>query len=191
MAVNNPLISFLRKHIDISEKHSVLILKNTYVKEYSSLDYYIKKDQKNDRMAFVISGVFRSSFIDEKGNEITSNFIKENECVNDVVSFIDGTLCSINIQATTNCEVVEFSKESWDQFCNLIPNWESGFQKINTEILLTQINFQRSIINLNAKDSYQLFMKSNPTILQRISLNHLATYLGITATSLSRIRKDM
>jgi len=194
MTVNNPLISFLRRHIDISEKHSVLILKNTYVKEYTPLDFFFEKDQKNDRIAFVISGVFRSYFRDKEGNEITSNFIKENEIVGDAVSFqlnSDRTQENIYIQAETYCKVVVFSKESRDQISNLIPNWESGFQKIITEILLTQINFQRSIINLNAKDSYLLFMKSNPTILQYISLNHLATYLGITATSLSRIRKDL
>ena len=190
MTVNNHLISFLRRHIDISKKHSVLILKNTYVKEYTPLDYFFEKDQ----IAFVISGVFRSYFHDKEGNEITSNFIKENEIVGDTVSFqlnSDRTQENIYIQAETYCKVVVFSKESRDQISNLIPNWESGFQKIITEILLTQINFQRSIINLNAKDSYLLFMKSNPTILQYISLNHLATYLGITATSLSRIRKDL
>jgi len=46
MTVNNPLISFLRRHIDISEKHSVLILKNTYVKEYTPLDFFLKKIKK-------------------------------------------------------------------------------------------------------------------------------------------------
>lgn len=78
----------------------------------------------------MISGVFRSYFRDKEGNEITSNFIKENEIVGDAVSFqlnSDRTQENIYIQAETYCKVVVFSKESRDQISNLIPNWESGF----------------------------------------------------------------
>jgi CRP-like cAMP-binding protein len=191
MTPPHPFIDFLRIHIELSDEHSALILSYLSVQKYSPLEFFIENGQKSDRMAFVISGVFRFYSIDDEGSEVTSSFMKENHLVSDRISFFDGSTGSGTIQAETDCEVVSFSKKSWDLFCNSIPSWEIGFQKIISEALRIHTDFQRSIINLDAKDSYLLFMKSKPTILQRVPLSHVATYIGITPSSLSRIRKSL
>ena len=187
MTVNNPLISFLRRHIDISEKHSVLILKNTYVKEYTPLDYFFEKDQKNDRIAFVISGVFRSYFLDKKGNEITSNFIKENEIIGDTVSFqlnSDRTQETIYIQAETYCKVVVFSKDSraTTAFYEILNNkqkadagkfdWgitttQSYLPLDNSEFFNNNLLLLNNIINSNRQKTFLTFCNNDNLFMYR------------------------
>lgn len=184
------LLQELEKHIKFNAEQTELIVNNVVVKEYAPSSFFIESGEKSNKIGFVISGVFRYYFIDNKGNEISSYFMKENDFVCNLTSFFEFSLSSGSIQAETNCTVVEFSRSSWDLFCNSIPNWESSFQKIINETLIAKTNFQRSLINQDAKSSYQKFLSYYPTISQRVPLNHIASFLGITPFSLSRIRKS-
>lgn len=189
--MKNELIQHLNNYIKLSKENTELIINNTEVKNYKTSEFFIESGDKCDQMAFLITGVFRFCFIDNKGNEVTSYFMKENDFVCNITSFFEFSVSSGSIQAETNCSVVQFSRASWDLFCKTIPEWENSFQKIVNETLLTKINFQRSLLNLDAKDSYLKFLKTYPSILQRVPLNHIASFLGITPFSLSRIRKSI
>jgi len=189
--MKNDLIQHLNNYIKLSKENTELIINHTEVKNYKASEFFIESGDKCDQMAFLINGVFRFCFIDNKGNEVTSYFMKENDFVCNITSFFEFSVSSGSIQAETNCSVVQFSRASWDLFCNTIPEWENSFQKIVNETLLTKINFQRSLLNLDAKDSYLNFLKTYPSILQRVPLNHIASFLGITPFSLSRIRKSI
>jgi CRP-like cAMP-binding protein len=189
--MKNDLIQHLNNYIKLSKENTELIINHTEVKNYKASEFFIESGDKCDQMAFLINGVFRFCFIDNKGNEVTSYFMKENDFVCNITSFFEFSVSSGSIQAETNCSVVQFSRASWDLFCNTIPEWENSFQKIVNETLLTKINFQRSLLNLDAKDSYLKFLKTYPSILQRVPLNHIASFLGITPFSLSRIRKSI
>jgi len=189
--MKNDLIQHLNNYIKLSKENTELIINNTEVKNYKASEFFIESGDKCDQIAFLINGVFRFCFIDNKGNEVTSYFMKENDFVCNITSFFEFSMSSGSIQAETYCSVVQFSRASWDLFCNTIPEWENSFQKIVNETLLTKINFQRSLLNLDAKDSYLKFLKTYPSILQRVPLNHIASFLGITPFSLSRIRKSI
>ncbi|WP_165733639.1 Crp/Fnr family transcriptional regulator [Polaribacter sp. 20A6] len=184
------LVHHLNNYIKLSKEHTELLIKNTEVKNYKTSDFFLESGDKCDQIAFLINGVFRFCFFDNKGNEVTSYFMKEHDFVCNITSFFEFSVSSGSIQAETNCEVVQFSRASWDLFCDTIPEWESSFQKIINETLINKINFQRSLLNLNAKESYLKFLKTHPSILQRVPLNHIASFLGITPFSLSRIRKS-
>jgi CRP-like cAMP-binding protein len=191
MYIKNDLIQYLNNYIQLSKENAELIINHTEEKNYKASEFFIESGEKCNQMAFLISGVFRFCFIDNKGNEVTSYFMKENDFVCNITSFFEFSVSSGSIQAETNCSVVQFSRTSWDLFCNTIPEWENSFQKIVNETLVTKINFQRSLLNLDAKDSYLQFLKTYPSILQRVPLNHIASFLGITPFSLSRIRKSI
>ncbi len=184
------LLQELEKYIKLSTGNADLVVKNVVLKEYAPSEYFIESGEKSNKIGFVISGVFRYYFIDNKGNEISSYFMKENDFVCNLTSFFEFSLSSGSIQAETNCTVVEFTRSSWDLFCTTVPNWESAFQKIINETLIAKTNFQRSLINQDAKSSYLKFLNYYPTVSQRVPLNHIASFLGITPFSLSRIRKS-
>lgn len=189
--MKNYLIQHLNKYVSLSEENADLVLQYTEVKNYRAADFFIRSGEKCSKMAFLSKGVFRFYFFDINGNEVTSYFMKEDDFVTNITSFFEYSVSTGSIQAETDCTVVEISRGSWDLFCSKIPDWESSFQKIVNETLIAKVSFQRSLINLDAKNSYLQFLKTYPTILQRAPLNHIASFLGITPFSLSRIRKSI
>ncbi len=185
------LIKHLQHYVKLSDENVDLIIANTEEKCYRATDFFISSGERCSKMAFLIEGVFRFWFFDTNGNELTSHFMKEQDFVTNIASFFEYSVSSGSIQAETDCSVVELSRASWDMFCKRIPDWESSFQKIANETLIAKVSFQRGLINLDAKAAYLEFLKTYPTILQRVPLNHIASFLGITPFSLSRIRKSI
>lgn len=183
------LIEFFNTYQKLTETETDLLNKNTVYKQLKAKDYFLKSGKRSNEIGFIISGVFRYFFYDNEGNEITSFFMCENEFVGNVSSFFEYIPSSGNLQTVTDCEVIIISRSYWELFCKEIPHWESTFQKIINEVLIRKTNFQRSLINSDAQSSYLKFLNTYPTIAQRVPLNHIASFLGITPFSLSRIRK--
>lgn len=181
----------IQEHCFLSEKEIKLIAENTYVKTIPSGDYFLEAGGIANKIGFIISGVFRFFFYDKDGNEITSVFLKENEFVTNLTSFFEYLPCSGSIQAETDCEVILIDRKSWDLFTEEIPNWEKVMKHISDKFLIDKINFQRSLINQDATTAYLNFIQKYSTIIQRVPLGHIASFLGITQFSLSRIRKKV
>lgn len=115
--------------------------------------------------------------------------MSENEFVGNVSSFFEHSPSEGTVSTVTPCEIIIISRKSWELFCNKIPNWETTFQEIINKVLIKKTNFQRSLINSDAKTSYLNFLNSFPNIAQRTPLIYIASFLGIIPFSLSRIRK--
>lgn len=183
------LTEFINSHTKLTEAETNLLNKNIVYKKLKAKEYFLKSGERSNEIGFIVSGVFRYFFYDNEGNEITSFFMSENEFVGNVSSFFEYIPSSGNLQTVTDCEVFIISRSSWELFCKEIQHWESTFQKIINEVLIRKTNFQRSLINSDAQSSYLKFLNTYPTIAQRVPLNHIASFLGITPFSLSRIRK--
>ena len=102
------LIQHLNNYIKLSKENTELIINHTEVKNYKASEFFIESGDKCDQMAFLINGVFRFCFIDNKGNEVTSYFMKENDFVCNITSFFESSVSSGSIQAETNCSVLRF-----------------------------------------------------------------------------------
>lgn len=95
------------------------------------------------------------------------------------------------VQAMTDCRIVVFSKKDWQELLNTIVGWDVIVRKIISKALLQKVDRISSIISQDAKTSYLTFLEKYPNLANRISLSYLASYLGITQSSLSRIRKNI
>ncbi|WP_281321956.1 Crp/Fnr family transcriptional regulator [Flavobacterium aestivum] len=187
----NALIHQLEEQYSFSEEDIMLINKSTYVKAFRAGDYFLEAGAIANQIGFVVSGVFRFFFYDKNANEITSVFLKESEFVTNLTSFFEYLPCSGSIQAETDAEIILIDRKAWEQFCQEIPNWEKALRLISDKFLIDKINFQRSLINQDAATTYLHFVSKYPTIIQRVPLGHIASFLGITQSSLSRIRKQL
>lgn len=187
----NELIQQLQEQYSFSEEDIALIGENTYAKTFQAGDYFLEAGAIAHQIGFVVSGVFRFFFYDKNANEITSVFLKENEFVTNLTSFFEYLPCSGSIQAETDAEVILIDRKAWDLFCQKIPNWEKALRQISDKFLIDKINFQRSLINQDATTTYLNFVAKYPTVIQRVPLGHIASFLGITQSSLSRIRKQL
>lgn len=191
MTKQNNLIEYLNKFGDLSQNDISLISKHSVVKDFKMGDVFIDTGKIANQVGFILSGVFRYFFYDRDGNEITALFIAENQFVTNVNSFNEYVPSSGTIIAETDCSVIIISRETWELFSENIPNWNTILQVITNKELLAKTNFQRKLISQDAKTSYLDFLEKYPSIIQRVPLIHIASFLGITKFSLSRIRKQI
>jgi len=141
--------------------------------------------------AFVEKGIMRSFTVDEKGNEHIIQFAAEGWWISDLYSFLTGEISTYNIEALENCELLLLSRTASEELLSTVPKFES-YQRILLQG--AYIAMQRRItssLNQTAEEKYQEILKAYPDIIQRVPQHMVASYLGITPETLSRIRKQM
>lgn len=183
------LIELLSQFANFTNQEEALIIDNIYQQNYKANEIFLEKGKKETEMAFIIEGVFRFYFYDENGNEVITSFLKEGQFATILSEYTGIKKSSVYIQSVTDSKTIIITKAAWDLFCNKIPTWNNALQKIATQYFIEKTNHQRTIIKLNAEDSYNFFAETYPTIKSRVPLSYIANYLGITPYSLSRIRK--
>jgi CRP-like cAMP-binding protein len=139
-------------------------------------------------IAFVEKGLLRSFIIDEKGTEHILQFSLEGWWVSDLSSFLTGEPSQYNIEALEDCELLLMTKSSWDSLLDKIPVFERYFRiLIQNNLIVTQRRLIASFSN-TAEEKYHKLVQNFPDILQRVPQHMVASYLGITRETLSRIR---
>ncbi|MEO6148707.1 MAG: Crp/Fnr family transcriptional regulator [Mucilaginibacter sp.] len=139
---------------------------------------------------FVQSGFVRSFAIDTDGNDISTNFYTTGDIVIDWPSFFLRAPTRENIQALTNCICWQLD---FDTFQTLFNTIEAFREQGRTTLVKSYFELKGHSISMiadQAIDRYKQLIKQKPQLLQNVSLKQIATYLGITDTSLSRIRKE-
>lgn len=167
-----------------------LILSQFTEVEFSKNDYLIEEGKVASYYYFLELGFLRSYVIDFEGNDVTTNFFVEQDIVIDWHSYFLKKPCQESIQALSDGKCW---KISFQHFMNLF-KIESFREVGRTRLIRNYFDLKHhttSIIVDQAKDRYLALLKEKPTIVQNVPLKYIATYLGITDTSLSRIRKEI
>ncbi|XCF04791.1 Crp/Fnr family transcriptional regulator [Tamlana crocina] len=154
-------------------------------------DTVLKEGQFNNAYYLIKKGLFRSYVIDYKGNEITTGFFGPNEILIEVASLFLRMPSKETIQALTDCEVY---KIGFNDFQNLYSTIE-GFTEWGRSWMSHQLFMAKhravTMHTQSASQRYLSLVQENPQIIKEVPLKYIATYLGITDTSLSRIRKEV
>lgn len=159
-------------------------------KELSKNNFLLKEGRVCNDYFFVEEGFMRAFAHDTGGNDITTNFYSVNQVVFEVSSFFNRTPSKENIQAIDDCTGWFIT---YDQLNNLFHNLPE-FRDFGRSILVKGFAALKvrmlSMITETAEQRYDALIKTNPEIFQHAALKHIASYLGIADTSLSRIRKE-
>lgn len=167
------------------------IAERTTISELKNKAFYLKKDQVQKEMSFLYQGLLRSFYIDDKGSEITIQFIREGEYVADYIAFITQKPTKFYIQCIEPCILVNISFLTIQDAYFNFKNFENYGRKIAEAILVNKQNRIESFLFQNAENRYLNFIKHNPSLINRISITHLCSFLGIERQSLTRIRKKL
>ena len=137
---------------------------------------------------FVIDGCIRSYCLDKKGKEHTLQFAIKDWWISDFIAIYNNESATLNVECITDAKVIEFNAKELDEIHSLFPEFEA-FQRKNLERHV--VSLHKRILNqlqLTAPERYDLFLTQYPDIEQFTPNYHIASYLGITQQSLSRIR---
>ncbi len=158
--------------------------------EFAKNDFLIQEDSTANYYYFIESGYVRSYVIDLEGNDISTKFFSATDIVIDWHSYFLKTKCRENVQAITACVAWKITFENFMKLFKIEAFREVGRTRLVNNYFELK-NHSISIIADPAKDRYLNLLKSKPDIVQNVPLKQIATYLGITDTSLSRIRKEI
>ncbi|MGC4231511.1 MAG: Crp/Fnr family transcriptional regulator [Niabella sp.] len=176
---------------DFKESELTLILPQFKPVQFAKKDFLLKEGKTENYYWFLESGFIRSFVIDTNGNDITTNFYSPGEVVIDWSSFFLRNPTRENIQALTDCICWQLDFENFQQLFHSIETFrEHGRRRLVSSYFALK-NHGIALIADQAKERYIQLLKDKPNIIQNASLQHIATYLGVTKYSLSRIRKEI
>jgi len=160
-------------------------------KKLRKRQYILQEGDVCKYLTFVEKGMLRSYTIDEKGNEHIIQFAFEGWWVSDQFSFLTGEPAVYNIDALEDSELLLLSKQAEEQLLHKIPKFERYFRLLLQNNLITTQRRLISSYSQSAEERYQQLIAGCPTIPQRVPQHMMASFLGITPETLSRIRKNM
>ncbi|AWW29407.1 Crp/Fnr family transcriptional regulator [Echinicola strongylocentroti] len=159
---------------------------------------YLKKNEvwvENNKtcrhMAYIKKGLLRSSYFDSNGNEITSCFCVSNSMASSFKSFIAQTPSNIQIQAIEASELFIIDYDSLQKLYKLKPIWERIVRVQIEKEYISLWNYAHSLNSQQAQERYLNLLESQPEIVNKAPVQHIASYLGIKRETLSRIRKNL
>ncbi|GAB3921559.1 Crp/Fnr family transcriptional regulator [Larkinella terrae] len=188
------MFSTLRHHIEkkipLTDDEFTLASAHFTVRRLKKRQFLLQQGDVCRYESFVVSGCLKSYHTDDQGVDHILRFSVEDHWAGDLDSFINSTPSSFNIEALEPVTLLVIDKPSLDQLYQRVPKLETFFRLLNQNALIA--TSQRVIKNLSvpASERYQLFLKANPQLVQRIPLKDIASYLGITPVFLSKLRRE-
>ncbi len=153
-------------------------------------DFFLIEGNYCSEYFFLEKGFMRAFAHDTEGNEVTTNFYWDKQVVFEVSSFFDRTNSRENIQALTDCEGWYITYEQLNVLFHSLPDFREFGRSVLVKGFASLKNRMLSMITETAEERYAQLLKNNPQIFQHAALKTIASYLGVTDTSLSRIRKE-
>lgn len=159
-----------------------------FIKKGQSL---LQEGQYSNHYYWIEDGLVRTFAIDTTGNDITTGFYGSNQIILEPSSFFLHHPTKENIEATTDCICWKTNFETFQILFNEIAPYREWGRTHLVKRLVELKQRSLSRITDSAKSRYIHLTETAPEILAQAPLKHIASYLGITDTSLSRIRKEL
>jgi len=185
----HPLIDSFQKNSYMSLVTIMNIVDHFEERKFSKNEFFLKEGKVCDFL-YLAEGLMRAYTFDLKGNEVTTNFFARNRQVYDHASFFLQTASEENIQAITDCLGYSITYEKMNTLFHSIPEFREYGRGMLVKELVSYKKRTLAMINKSAEQRYEDLIKDDKEIFQFVQLKHIASYLGITNSSLSRIRRE-
>ena len=127
-------------------------------------------------------------WLNHRGKELTAQFFVQGEAVASLESFLTGEPSEFTLETLEPCTLEVLSKPEYDRLMAENADFRDWFQQLTTRRLIGYVHHLLSYIRDTPQERYQDLVKNRPQLLQRVPQHYIASYLGITGVSLSRIR---
>lgn len=181
----------LKKRVDVPAEQYEGFLQLWEFKKVKRNDFIQRSDEVPQFSMFVLKGCLRQYTLSAAGEESIVYFAEERHWIGDLPAMRSRTNSGFNFQAIEACELLTISAENWEKAFIEFPWWTqahlNGYQKW-ASLLQLQMGEDRS---LSGEERYLKLLKSKPGLFQRVPQHYIASYLGISPETLSRIRKKI
>jgi CRP-like cAMP-binding protein len=188
---NNSNVRNLFSPLDFSPEHEIFLFEKLERIELKKGNFLLKNGEKVTHQYYVESGCLRTFFIDDSGKEHTLQFAIHDWWISDYTAFFSEGVAILNIEILQDSILYRISKRDMDLLFNQVEGLNAFFRN---KMERAFAGFQKRILaNLSqlAAERYTDFVENYPNIEQQVKNYHIASYLGITTETLSRIRKEL
>lgn len=181
----------LQKRVAIPEGQYEQFLALWEPKKFKRNEVIMQEGEVPKFSIFVLKGCLRQYIVNEKGEESIVYFAEERHWIGDLPAMRNKTASAFTFQAIEECELLTISAANWDEAFIRFPWWTqahlTGYQKWAAKM-------QQQMADLNTQTGetrYLTLLKEKPGLFQRVPQHYIASYLGISPETLSRIRKKI
>lgn len=160
----------------------ITLSKNSIIEEQDKIPQYLY---------FIASGFMRLFYYDENGDEVTSHISSTNNFFASFLSFINQKKAKENTECITDCELLRISRPNLVTLIDSSENFKKFSLIIFEQAIASTEIRANDLATLVAEQRYKKLMETQPTILQNVPIQYIASFLGIKPQSLSRIRRQI
>ncbi len=157
------------------------------VKEWPARATLLREGEVARQMYFIKKGCLRLWF-NKQGKDITVQFFVEGQAVSSIESFLGQTRSMFSIETIEPTSVAMIRRDAWDQLFQLAPTLKDGLLGLMMQRMESYAQLFLSQIKDTPRERYEALVRERPDLIQRVPQHYIASYLGITPVSLSRIR---
>jgi CRP-like cAMP-binding protein len=182
-------VKYLTDRASFTEDDLAKIAAVTVTKKLKRRQYLLHEGQICQYHAFVVSGLLRLYRVGSDATEHILRFTGENWWVSDYESFQSGLPAKGNIDALEDSQLLLWSRENWEMLRREIPAFDALQTKLMGRAIDAQADRLHAAISYSAEEKYHAFLRSFPDFHNRVPLHMVASYLGVSRETLSRVRK--
>jgi len=186
--MKNKLIESLKKYADIPNEELNWLMNKIQSSIKKKDDFFLHQGDHSSKMAYIFSGLFRVYCIDIAGNEKTLSFRRDGQFLSGYSPSIERKDIWYSIQALEDSQILYMNFIDFKELESQHPCWNEVVKNYVTELFIEKEDRERSLLLEDAMTRYSHFKRKYPDFESRIPQYHIASYLGITASSLSRIK---
>jgi len=186
----NELLDYFKKGLSISDEIQNKLKEVIREKKLVKGEIVLSDNSMKKEHIFVVSGCLRSFYKSENGKEHTIQFAIKNWWISDYITLYTNDKSVVSIESTTHSKILVIDKTSLDKFYEEYPQFEA-FQRKNFERRIAVLQKRiLSLLTLSASEKYNQFVNDYAAFERVIPNYQIASFLGITPESLSRVRKE-
>ncbi len=158
------------------------------VRELPAKAFFVKAGEATDIMGFVIEGLFKVFYSRPDGTEHVRIFHREGSPVSAYGALLTGDVADVSIQALEPTRVLTILHRDLEAQYDTHPTWQKLGRKVAEQFMLIRERREYELLMCSARERYERFIAQEPDLQDRLPLYEIASYLGITPESLSRLR---
>ncbi len=185
------LLTLLSQSVTLSDNDKALCEKYFEPVLYPKSRVIEEESKTPKYLYFVVSGFVRLFHYNDKGDEVTTHINCPPGFITSYFNFINQTRSNENLECITGCELLRITKAGLD----LLTQQSSAFKDFSILVFQQSLAYNetrsKELATLTAEQRYQKLINNYPEILHNVPLQYIASFLGMNAKSLSRIRKGI